>query len=92
MAIDDEPLCGVIFLLIAFAIAAAGLIRIFAWSYVRNLLALDWSVTQDNETALGGGIVNEVSHEDGGSCLPCRGRSFSIAHSSSGAHSGLGAD
>ncbi len=46
MAIDDAPLRGLIFLLIALTIAAAGLIRILAWSYLRNLLASGWSVTQ----------------------------------------------
>jgi len=46
MAIDDAPLRGLIFLTIVLAIAAAGLIRIFAWSYIRNLLASGWSVSQ----------------------------------------------
>jgi len=46
MAIDDASLRGLIFLLIAVVAAAAGLIRIFAWSYFKNLLTAGWSVTQ----------------------------------------------
>jgi hypothetical protein len=42
----DAPLRGLLFLLVALAIAAAGLIRVFAWSMVRGLMAGGWSTTQ----------------------------------------------
>jgi len=43
---SDAPLRGLIFLLVALAIAAAGLIRVFAWSVVRGLMAGGCSTTQ----------------------------------------------
>jgi len=47
MAVGNEPMRGLIFLIIAITFAAAGLIRIFAWSFVKNLVASSWSVSQE---------------------------------------------
>lgn len=46
MAPDNAPLRGMLVLLVAITIAAAGLIRVFAWSYVKKLTASGWSVMQ----------------------------------------------
>ena len=46
MGIDNAPLRGLIFLFACVVVAVAGLIRIFAWSYLKNLLASSWSVTE----------------------------------------------
>ena len=46
MAFDGDPLRGLPFLLMALAIAAAGLIRLFAWSMVKGLMAGGWSTAQ----------------------------------------------
>jgi len=46
MLLDSSPLGGLIFLLAAVAFAGLGMIRVFAWSSVKNLLASGWSVTQ----------------------------------------------
>lgn len=46
MIVDNAPLRGALFLIIALAIAAAGLIRVFAWNYFKNLIASGWSMTQ----------------------------------------------
>jgi len=46
VATDNAPLRLLIFLVIVIVVAAAGLIRTFAWSYVKNLLASGWSVAQ----------------------------------------------
>jgi len=46
MAFEGDPLRGLLFLLVVLAIAAAGLIRLFAWSMVRGLMAGGWSTTQ----------------------------------------------
>jgi hypothetical protein len=46
MTFDDAPLRGLLFLLIALAVAGAGLIRLFAWSTVRSLMAGGWSTAQ----------------------------------------------
>jgi hypothetical protein len=45
-ASDGDPLTGLLFLLVLLAIAAAGLIRLFAWSMVKRLMAGGWSTTQ----------------------------------------------
>jgi hypothetical protein len=45
-ASDGDPLRGLLFLLVLLAIAAAGLIRLFAWSMVKRLMAGGWSTTQ----------------------------------------------
>jgi hypothetical protein len=44
-ASDGSPLRGLLFLLVLVAIAAAGLIRLFAWSMVKRLMAGGWSTT-----------------------------------------------
>ena len=46
MAFDGDALGGLLFLVVALAIAAAGLIRLFAWSMVRWWMAGGWSTTQ----------------------------------------------
>ena len=46
MVLDGGPLRGLLFLLVCLAIAAAGLIRVFAWGYVRSVLASGWYTTQ----------------------------------------------
>jgi hypothetical protein len=46
VATDYAPLRGVLFFVAAITIAAAGLIRVFAWSYVKDLIAAGWSITQ----------------------------------------------
>jgi hypothetical protein len=46
MAFDGDPLRGLFFLLVVLAVAAAGLIRLFAWSMIRGLMAGGWSTTQ----------------------------------------------
>lgn len=46
MAFDGEPLRGLLFLVVCLIIAAAGLIRIFAWGYIRSLLASGWYTSQ----------------------------------------------
>jgi hypothetical protein len=46
MALDGDPTRGLPFLLVALAIAGAGLIRLFAWSVVKGWLAGDWSTAQ----------------------------------------------
>jgi|SRR5579872_6470941 len=43
---DDSSIRGLFFLLIALAIAAAGLIRLFAWNMVKGMMAGGWSTTQ----------------------------------------------
>jgi hypothetical protein len=45
-ASDDAPIRGLLFLLFALAIAAAGLIRLFAWNMVKGMMAGGWSTTQ----------------------------------------------
>ena len=45
-ATDGDPLSGLLFLLVVLAIAGAGLIRLFAWSLVKRLMAGGWSTTQ----------------------------------------------
>jgi hypothetical protein len=45
-ASDGDPLRGLLFLLLLLAIAAAGLIRLFAWRMVKRLMAGGWSITQ----------------------------------------------
>ena len=42
----DAPLRLLLFLLVALAITAAGLIRLFAWNTVRGLMAGGWSTAQ----------------------------------------------
>jgi hypothetical protein len=46
MAFDGEPLRGLFFLVVCLVIAAAGLMRIFAWGYIRSLLASGWHTSQ----------------------------------------------
>jgi hypothetical protein len=46
MAFDGDALGGLLFLVVALAIAAAGVIRLFAWSMVRGWMAGGWSTTQ----------------------------------------------
>ena len=46
MALDGEPLRGLLFLILCLLIAGAGLIRVFAWGYLRSLLASGWYLTQ----------------------------------------------
>jgi hypothetical protein len=46
MKLDGAPLRGLIFLLVALAIAASGLIRLFAWNMVRQVMAGRWSTIQ----------------------------------------------
>ncbi len=46
MTPDRAPRRGLLFLLLLLAIAAAGLIRLFAWNMVRGLMAGGWSTTQ----------------------------------------------
>lgn len=45
-ASDDAAIRGLLFLLFALAIAAAGLIRLFAWNMVKGMMAGGWSTTQ----------------------------------------------
>src|SRR5215467_5294854 len=45
-ASDDAPIRGLLFLILALAIAAAGLIRLFAWNMVKGMMAGGWSTTQ----------------------------------------------
>jgi hypothetical protein len=45
-ASDGDPLRGLLFLLVLLMIAAAGLIRLFAWSVVKGLMAGGWSTIQ----------------------------------------------
>jgi hypothetical protein len=42
----DGPQRGLVFLALALVIAGAGLIRLFAWSMVRGLMAGGWSTAQ----------------------------------------------
>jgi hypothetical protein len=46
MAFDGAPLRGLLFLVVVLAVAAVGLIRLFAWSMVRGLMAGGWSTAQ----------------------------------------------
>ena len=46
MALDGDPTRGLLFLLVAVAIAGFGLIQLFAWSLVKGLMAGDWSTAQ----------------------------------------------
>ncbi len=43
---DGGPLRGLLFLLVLLAIAAAGLMRLLAWSAVKGVMAGGWSTTQ----------------------------------------------
>lgn len=42
---SDDSALGLVVLLVLLAIAAAGLIRVFAWSFVTRLMAGGWSTT-----------------------------------------------
>ena len=46
MVLDGGAFRGLLFLLVALVIASAGLIRLFAWSMVRQLVAGGWSTAQ----------------------------------------------
>jgi hypothetical protein len=46
LASDGDPLGGLLFLLFVLVIAAAGLIRLFAWGVVKSWMAGGWSTTQ----------------------------------------------
>ena len=46
MAFDGEPLRGLLFLFVCLVIAAAGLIRVFAWGHIKSLLASGWYTSQ----------------------------------------------
>jgi len=46
MVLDGEPLRGLLFVFVCLIIAAAGLIRVFAWGYIKSLLASGWYSSQ----------------------------------------------
>lgn len=46
MTADDDSLIGLTILMIVLVIAAAAMIRVFGWNYIKGWLATGWSTTQ----------------------------------------------
>ena len=46
MAADDDPLGGLVFVMIVLGIAGAAIIRVFGWNYIKGWLATGWSTAQ----------------------------------------------